>query len=67
VSKRGHLDLARFLIEHGANAAAQDQDGLTPSHVASNWGHLDFAQFLVGYDANSAAQTTLHIQQSTIT
>ena len=40
-SERGHVDLARFLIEHGADAAAQDEDWTTPLHWASKQGRVD--------------------------
>jgi len=50
------VDLARFLVEQGANVAAQDERGLTPLHLASQQSPLDFAQFLVEHGANAAAQ-----------
>ena len=55
-SREGHTDIARFLLEHGANAAAQDERGSTPLHEASMNGHLDIARILVGHGANAAAQ-----------
>ena len=55
-SERGHLDLARLLVEHGANVAAQDQDESTPLHLASEGGRLDLARLLVEHGANVAAQ-----------
>jgi ankyrin repeat protein len=68
-SRKGHVDLARFLVEHGANTAAQDQDGSTPLHEASRNGHLDIARILVMHGANAAAQdkrgsTPLHLASS---
>lgn len=45
---------ARFLFEHGANIASQDQYGLTPLHEASEQGHIDIARFLVEHGANVA-------------
>jgi len=47
---------AWLLIEHGADAAAQDGDGLTPLHRASEGGHLDVARLLVEHGADAAAQ-----------
>jgi ankyrin repeat protein len=35
----GHPDLARFLVEHGADVAAQDKEGWTLLHWASESGH----------------------------
>jgi len=55
-SREGRLDVARFLVEHGANVAAQDQCGSTPLHEASERGHLDVARFLVEHGANAAAR-----------
>ncbi len=52
----GHLDVAQFLIEHGADTAAQGEEGLTPLHGASFRGHGDLARFLVEHGANAAAQ-----------
>ena len=55
-SQQGHLDIARFLVEHRANLAAQDQFGSTPLHLASQSGHLDLTRFLVEHGANMSAQ-----------
>ena len=52
----GHIDLARLLIEHGANVAAQDKDGTTPLHRASEEGHVDLARLLIEHGADVAAQ-----------
>ena len=65
-SRQGHLDIARFLVEHSANVAAQDQGGSTPLHLASERGHLDLARLLVEHGANAVAQdqhgsTPLHL------
>jgi hypothetical protein len=60
------VELARFLIEHGADAAAWDEDGFTPLHLASLRGHVELAWFLVeehGADVAARAkdrQTPLH-------
>ncbi len=51
-----HPDLARFLVEHGADVAAQDKEGWTLLHWASESGHVGVEQFLVGYGADVAAQ-----------
>ena len=65
-SREGHLDIAGFLVDHGANVAGQDQGGSTPLHEASQWGHPNLARFLVELGANVAAQdhrgwTPLHL------
>jgi len=56
-SQEGHVEVAQSLVEHGADAAAQSEDGRTPLHFASEWGHLDVARFLVEHGMNAAAQT----------
>ena len=55
-SRVGHVDMARLLIEHGADAAAQSKDGTTPLHQASLYGHVDVARLLIEHGANAAAQ-----------
>jgi ankyrin repeat protein len=69
VSSSGHLDLVRFFVEHGADTAAHDEDGVTPLHSASSRGHLDLARFLVEPGADAAAQdkdgeSPLHLASS---
>ena len=55
-SLKGHVDITRFLIEHGANPAAQDQRGSTPLYYASRNGRLDIARILVEHGANAEVQ-----------
>jgi len=64
-SRVGAVDLAWFLIDLGADAAAQSEDGTTPLHRASEEGHMDLARLLIEYGADAAAQskdgtTSLH-------
>jgi len=49
-------DLARLLIERGADAAAQDKHGWTRLHRASSAGNLDLSQLLIEHGADAAAQ-----------
>ena len=65
-SSGGHLDLAWFLVEHGADVAARNKDGSTPVHES---GHLDLAWLLVEHGADAAPQnsfgeTPLHLASS---
>ena len=55
-SRAGCVDVTRLLIEHGANVAAQDDDGWTPLHRASERGHVALAQLLIEHGADVAAR-----------
>jgi predicted Fe-Mo cluster-binding NifX family protein len=64
-SQEGHVEVARFLVEQGADATAQAKDGRTPLHWASYRGHIALARLLVehGVDVTIQAkdgQTQLH-------
>ena len=68
-SQVGHVDIAWLLIEHGADAAAQDKRRSTPLHQASKRGHVDLARLLIERGADAAAQdedgtTPLHLASS---
>ena len=54
VSFDGHIDITWFLVEHGTNAAGQDQHGSILTHLASFDGHLNITQFLVECGTNAA-------------
>lgn len=45
-----NLDVAEFLLEHGADVNSQDKGGLIPLHNASSYGHLDIAALLIKYN-----------------
>ena len=45
-SRRGHLEAAHLLVEHGANIDAEDDEGKTASKVASENGYHDIAKLL---------------------
>jgi ankyrin repeat protein len=44
----GHTDIARLLLDYGANVNHQTTDGLTPLSLASQKGHWETAQLLLG-------------------
>ena len=46
-ARRGYADVARLLVEGGADMNKADKDGKTPLYVASQWGHRDVARVLV--------------------
>ncbi|RZF41139.1 hypothetical protein LSTR_LSTR010791 [Laodelphax striatellus] len=45
-----NLEVAEYLLEHGANVNAQDKGGLIPLHNASSYGHLDIAALLIKFN-----------------
>ena len=49
----GHVQLARFLIEHGADATAQANDGQTALHVAAEVGNVEVVRILVEHGAQA--------------
>jgi ankyrin repeat protein len=55
-STKGKVEVARFLIERGADVTVRDNNGCqwSPLHFASGNGHLDMARLLLdrGVDAN---------------
>ena len=57
-SRAGHIDVARLLIEHGADVASQSEHGTTPLHLASYGGHVGLSRLLIEYGADAAAPGT---------
>ncbi len=55
-------DLARFLVEHGADATAHDKQGLTPLHWVSfsGFGNADVARFLIEHADDDATAQDKH-------
>jgi ankyrin repeat protein len=65
-SAYGHVEVARALIEHGADVSTRAIDKLTSLHVASGRGHIDVVRFLVEHGADAIAcdkggKTPLHV------
>ena len=65
-AEKGHLDVARDLIEAGADVNAKDNNGLTPLCFCAAKGHLDVARALIeaGADVNAKKDngvTPLHM------
>jgi ankyrin repeat protein len=60
------IDLAKVLIEYGANVNSQDMNNQMPLHFASKYGYLDTAQLLLDHGADPNApdnnnMTPLHL------
>ena len=50
-SDYGHLEVARILVEHGANIDAEDNEGRTAFQVSLDEGYHDIAKFLSDHDS----------------
>ncbi|KAF3827760.1 hypothetical protein GH733_000995 [Mirounga leonina] len=46
-----NLEVAEYLLQHGADVNAQDKGGLIPLHNAASYGHVDVAALLIKYNA----------------
>jgi ankyrin repeat protein len=51
-----HLEIAKLLLDHGADANAVQADGFTPLHGAAENGDDDMVTLLLAYGANKTAQ-----------
>uniref|UniRef100_A0A3Q3JDL2 Poly [ADP-ribose] polymerase n=1 Tax=Monopterus albus TaxID=43700 RepID=A0A3Q3JDL2_MONAL len=45
-----NLEVAEYLLEHGADVNAQDKGGLIPLHNSASYGHVDIAALLIKYN-----------------
>ena len=55
-SRRGHADIARLLLEHGADGNAQNFRNRTPLYVSSGYGHVEIVRILLEHGADTEAQ-----------
>ncbi|XP_051272906.1 poly [ADP-ribose] polymerase tankyrase-2-like isoform X3 [Dicentrarchus labrax] len=46
-----NLEVAEYLLQHGAEVNSQDKGGLIPLHNAASYGHVDVAALLIKFDA----------------
>ncbi|XP_070248665.1 tonsoku-like protein [Myotis yumanensis] len=56
----GHLDIVRFLLDHGAavdDPGGQGCEGITPLHDALNCGHFEVAELLIERGASVTLRT----------
>ena len=65
-SRQGHLEVARLLLEHGADTETRDGEDWSALELASAWGHAEVVQLLLehGADVDSVRKnntTALHV------
>ncbi|XP_059387767.1 poly [ADP-ribose] polymerase tankyrase-2-like isoform X3 [Carassius carassius] len=46
-----NLEVAEYLLQHGAEVNSQDKGGLIPLHNAASYGHVDVAALLIKFNA----------------
>jgi len=54
--RKGHLDIARFLLEHGADGEKRGSMGQTALHIASIRGYAGIVRTLIDHGANPNAE-----------
>ena len=54
-SLKGHLEVVKYLIKHGADIHAKDKFDKMPFHNACSKGHVEVAEYLIscGTDINT--------------
>jgi serine/threonine-protein kinase TNNI3K len=52
----GNVDIARLIVEYGADAVVQDRHGSTPLHIAAQNVSADLARLLAEHGADTTAQ-----------
>ena len=52
----GHIEIARLLIEHGADVNARNDDYTTPLHLACLNGDADLVRLLLSHGADPLAR-----------
>lgn len=56
-SSRGHLDIARLLLQHGANPSETSPSGIRPLHDAVENGDTEIVRLLLSYGADPKLAT----------
>lgn len=56
-SSRGHLDIARLLLQHGANPSETSPSGIRPLHDAVENGDMEIVRLLLAYGADPKLAT----------
>ncbi len=50
--QEGHIDVVKYLVEHGSTIDKEDKNGITPLSVACEIGNEDIIQYLIKQGAN---------------
>ena len=50
MARAWHPDVAKFLVDHGANVSQADNYGRTPLHVAAAVDFVDMVNFLIEHN-----------------
>ena len=60
-SLKGHLEVVKYLIKHGADIHAKDKFDKMPFHNACSKGHVEVAEYLIscGTDINTFYKITV--------
>ena len=56
-SRFGEVEVARLLIQRGADVSTADENGNTPLHIASEYGNQEVARLLIEQGADISAAT----------
>jgi ankyrin repeat protein len=59
-SRRGHVEIARVLLKHGAETEARDKYGFSPLARAAQEGHVELALVLLEHGADATAHRMRH-------
>ena len=65
VAWAGQLDIARHLLDRGADTEAKDERGISPLHNAASIGHLGTVRYLLGGGAEIGAKDTRFLDGNT--
>jgi ankyrin repeat protein len=49
---KGHLEVVKELLKHGAKVKGADKDGWTPLKIAAKYGHMDVVEELQKHGAS---------------
>ncbi len=58
-SKKGHMEIVRYLLENSANVNAKNKSNISPLHYAANYGFKDIVQLLLDKGADINAESRI--------